>query len=107
MLCFRTYVHNAPFVMLHMQVVPLKKAPYRYNLDVNASGGRLKVGYVSSDYGNHPTSHLMQSVPFSHNRSMFEIYCYALSPSDNTSFRKKIEAEADYFVDLSKVCVRA
>lgn len=42
--------------------------------------GVLKIGYVSSDFGNHPTSHLMQSVPKMHNRKNVEIYCYALSP---------------------------
>lgn len=70
---------------------------------MSASGGRLRIGYLSSDFCNHPTSHLMQSVPGLHDRAFVEVFCYALTPSDNTSFRKKIEAEADHFVDLSKV----
>ena len=37
------------------------------------SGGRLRIGYVSSDFCNHPTSHLMQSVPGFHNRSKVEV----------------------------------
>lgn len=32
-------------------------------------GERLKIGYVSSDFGNHPLSHLMASVFGSHDRS--------------------------------------
>ena len=39
-------------------------------------GQRLKIGYVSSDFGNHPTSHLMQSIPGLHNRDQVEIFCY-------------------------------
>ena len=31
-------------------------------------GQRLKIGYVSSDFGNHPTSHLMQSIPGFHDK---------------------------------------
>ena len=62
---------------------------------------RLKIGYVSSDFGNHPTSHLMQSVPGMHDRDLVEIYCYALSSDDGTTFRAKIESECDQFVDLS------
>lgn len=66
-------------------------------------GCRLRVGYVSSDFGNHPTSHLMQSVPGFHDRSAVEVFCYALSPDDGTSFRAKIATEAEHFVDLSQV----
>ena len=58
---------------------------------------------MSSDFCNHPTSHLMQSVPGFHRRNMVEIFCYSLSPDDNTSFRRKISEEAEHFVDLSKV----
>lgn len=32
-----------------------------------------RVGYVSSDLGNHPLSHLMQSVFGMHDRSRFEV----------------------------------
>ena len=32
--------------------------------------------YVSSDFGNHPTSHLMQSIPGMHDRSRVEVGCF-------------------------------
>ena len=38
---------------------------------------RLKIGYVSSDFNNHPLSYLMQSVFGMHDESKFEVYCYA------------------------------
>jgi len=41
--------------------------------DLIASGGRLRIGYVSSDFGNHPTSHLMQSIPGLHTRQNVEV----------------------------------
>lgn len=52
--------------------------------------GRLRIGYVSSDFGNHPTSHLMQSIPGMHDRTKVEIFCYALSADDGTTFRSKV-----------------
>ncbi|VVC99805.1 unnamed protein product [Leptidea sinapis] len=64
---------------------------------------RLRVGYVSSDFGNHPTSHLMQSVPGLHNRMKFEIFCYALNPSDDSTFRSKINNDSEHFEDLSLI----
>uniref|UniRef100_A0A8D0CHR6 UDP-N-acetylglucosamine--peptide N-acetylglucosaminyltransferase 110 kDa subunit n=1 Tax=Scleropages formosus TaxID=113540 RepID=A0A8D0CHR6_SCLFO len=81
----------------------LHKPPYEHPKDLKASGGRLRVGYVSSDFGNHPTSHLMQSIPGMHNSEKFEIFCYALSPDDGTNFRVKVMAEANHFTDLSQI----
>jgi protein O-GlcNAc transferase len=34
---------------------------------------RIRIGYVSSDFCNHPTSHLMQSIPGLHNKNKFEV----------------------------------
>lgn len=79
----------------------LHKQPYDFSHFKTERPKRLRIGYVSSDFGNHPTSHLMQSVPGMHNRSHVEIFCYALSSNDGTKFRAKIEREADHFIDLS------
>lgn len=51
----------------------LKKQPYVHPKDLKSSDGRLRIGYVSSDFGNHPTSHLMQSIPGFHDRSNVEV----------------------------------
>merc|ERR1711871_1436074 len=64
---------------------------------------RLRVGYVSSDFGNHPLSHLMQSVFGLHNRDRFEVTCYALTPSDKSRWRGRIETEVEYFKDISQL----
>ncbi|KAG5191098.1 putative UDP-N-acetylglucosamine-peptide N-acetylglucosaminyltransferase [Tribonema minus] len=64
-------------------------------------GGRLRVGYVSSDLGNHPLSHLMQSVFGMHDKSRFQVTCYALSANDNSVWRQKIEAEVEQMRDIS------
>lgn len=53
----------------------LGHAPFVYpdRLSIKSGGQRLKIGYVSSDFGNHPTSHLMQSIPGMHDRSRVEV----------------------------------
>lgn len=84
------------------KVSVLHKPPYSHPNFIRP-GHRLKIGYVSSDFGNHPTSHLMQSIPGLHNRSKVEIFCYALSPNDGTNFRQKLVKEAEHFVDLSEI----
>lgn len=47
----------------------------------------------------------MQSIPGLHDKAKIEVFCYALSPDDGTTFRAKIAREAEHFVDLSQVKV--
>lgn len=56
---------------------------YKYQTTLS-SNGRIRVGYVSSDFGDHPTSQLMQSIPKFHNRKTIEVFCYSLTPNDNS-----------------------
>lgn len=60
-------------LLLLPQINALHKPAYEHPKDLKASGGRLRIGYVSSDFGNHPTSHLMQSIPGMHNSEKFEV----------------------------------
>ena len=48
-------------------------------------------------------SRLMQSIPGLHDKTKVEVFCYALSPDDGTTFCAKIAREAEHFVDLSRV----
>lgn len=61
----------------------------------------LRVGYVSSDFNNHPLAHLMQSVFGLHDRARVKAYCYATTVSDGSEHRKQIEREAPVFHDAS------
>ncbi|KAF2137156.1 glycosyltransferase family 41 protein [Aplosporella prunicola CBS 121167] len=59
----------------------------------------LKVGYVSSDFNNHPLAHLMQSVFGLHDGKKVKAYCYATTHSDGSIHRHQIEREAPVFHD--------
>ncbi|GAA5914406.1 hypothetical protein JCM6882_008223 [Rhodosporidiobolus microsporus] len=63
--------------------------------------GKINVGYVSSDLGNHPLSHLMQSVFGYHDLEHYNVFVYATSPSDKSPYRLKIESESQHFFDVS------
>lgn len=73
--------------------------PYPYPLPPPPSP-QIRIGYVSSDFNNHPLAHLMQSVFGLHDRSRFKVYCYSLSSSDNSPYRHKIQSESDVFLDV-------
>jgi hypothetical protein len=61
----------------------------------------LNVGYVSSDFNNHPLAHLMQSVFGFHDQSRVRAFCYATTASDKSIHRQQIEREAPVFRDVS------
>jgi len=61
----------------------------------------LRVGYVSSDFNNHPLAHLMQSIFGLHNPEKVRAYCYATTASDGSIHRQQIEREAPVFYDAS------
>eukprot|EP00667_Euglena_gracilis_P009564 EG_transcript_9717 len=66
---------------------------------------RLRVGYMSSDFGNHPLSQLMQHYFGLHDRKRVEVFGYALSPRDGTPARDLIEAGIEHFHDVSRLSV--
>ncbi|KAG7147611.1 UDP-N-acetylglucosamine--peptide N-acetylglucosaminyltransferase like protein [Verticillium longisporum] len=62
---------------------------------------QLNVGYVSSDFNNHPLAHLMQSVFGFHEKTKVKALCYATTASDGSVHRLQIEREAPVFRDAS------
>jgi protein O-GlcNAc transferase len=61
---------------------------------------KITVGYLSNNFKNHPTAHLIQGMFPHHNRNDFDVFCYSYGEDDNSSYRKKIKTECDRFVDL-------
>ncbi|KAJ2156899.1 hypothetical protein GGF46_004875 [Coemansia sp. RSA 552] len=88
-LSFTTLGGGAPWLPAHVYPPPPPPAPH------------IRIGYVSSDFNNHPLSHLMQSVFGMHDRTRFHVYCYATTPPDGSEHRQKIEREADVFLNCS------
>lgn len=96
----RKYAQHCSVVASRYALSPFK---HPQPIPIKNEGGcqRLRVGYVSSDFGNHPLSHLMGSVFGMHNRENVEVFCYALSPNDGTEWRQRTQSEAEHFVDVS------
>ncbi len=63
---------------------------------------RIRIGYFSSDFGNHPVSHLLAGMLERHDRSRFEVFAFSLSPS-NDAWEARIRNAVDRFVDVSNL----
>jgi protein O-GlcNAc transferase len=64
-------------------------------------GGRLRLGYLSSDFRDNALAHLTRRLYGLHDRGRFEVFCYSLGPDDGSEYRRGIAADCDVFVDLA------
>ena len=64
-------------------------------------GGRLRLGYVSSDFRMHATASLLAEVWERHDRTRIETFAYSIGPPERSSLRDRIEGAFDCFVDVS------
>jgi len=61
---------------------------------------RVRVGFVSYDFRQHPVSQLVVELLEGLSREQFEVLLYSTGPDDATPLRRRVEAAADHFVDL-------
>jgi predicted O-linked N-acetylglucosamine transferase (SPINDLY family) len=69
-----------------------------------ARQGRIRLGYLSSDFCRHAVSHLMAEVLERHDRTAFDVIGYCSSPEDGSPMRARVTAAMDRHVvirDLS------
>ena len=74
----------------------LRRPPPAPRLD-----GRIRVGYLSSDFREHAIAYLLAGVLAAHDRGRFDIRAYSIGPDDDGPTRRRIVASVERFVDLS------
>jgi protein O-GlcNAc transferase len=103
----------APFVLIGMSddaALHLKCAR-RWLADKGASGqawrdpvvgahDRLRIAYVSSDFGDHPVGHQLAALLEHHDRTQFEIHGVSLGGNDGSTVRDRLVAACDEFHDI-------
>ncbi len=61
---------------------------------------KIRIAYVSPDLQEHPVAHLMAGVFENHDKSKFETFALSLGSPDNSSFRQRLVASFDHFIDI-------
>lgn len=61
---------------------------------------RLRIGYISPDFREHPVGHLFAGVMENHDRQRFEIHAFSLGIDDGSSLRKRFVAAAEHFIEV-------
>jgi protein O-GlcNAc transferase len=61
---------------------------------------RLRIGYLSADFRQHPLTSLAAELMELHDRQGFEIFGYSYGPNDKSAERKRWESAFDHFRDI-------
>lgn len=66
----------------------------------NTPSGRLRIGYLSSDFHAHATSWLLLGVLEAHDRDRYEIHAYSYGPDDGSPTRQRVKAACECFHEV-------
>ena len=61
---------------------------------------RLRIGYLSADYCQHPVALLLAEMIEGHDRARFEVLGFSTGPDDGSAIRGRMAKAFDQFVDL-------
>jgi protein O-GlcNAc transferase len=61
---------------------------------------RIRLGYLSGDFHQHATAHLMAELFERHDRGRFEVSAYSYGPDDFSPMRARLVGAFDRFVDM-------
>jgi predicted O-linked N-acetylglucosamine transferase (SPINDLY family) len=65
---------------------------------------RIRVGYFSADFRDHPVSRLLAQSIEAHDRSKFEVTAFSFGPGGHDGMRARLEKSFDRFIDI---CTRS
>lgn len=69
-------------------------------IPARAKDRKIRIGYYSADFRNHPTAHLIAELIEVHDRERFEWFAFSVSPPVQDSVRERLVAAFDHFLDV-------
>lgn len=62
--------------------------------------GRIRLGYLSGDFHDHPMAYMFAPLFETHDRGRFETFAFSYGPDDRGPMRSRLRAAFDHFCDL-------
>lgn len=71
-------------------------------------GRRLRVGYLSSDFRDHPVAYLLSEVLLAHDRTRVEVFLYSQgAAAADDEWRHALASRVEHFIDITRLDDRA
>ena len=93
---------------LHLQCAQLfTQHRFAGSLDASWKGKRykhnkLRVGYVSPDFREHPVGHLLAGIIECHDKTRLETFAISLGIDDGSTLRRRFKLAFDHFIDCKE-----
>ena len=68
--------------------------------------GIIRIGYLSADFHDHATAHLMRGVFQAHDQDRFRVTAYSYGPDDGSQYRADIRKACHDFIDVTGISDR-
>lgn len=69
--------------------------------------GKIRLGYFTADFHDHPMLYLMAGMFREHDRSRFEIFVYSYGPKHVSKMREKVLPYIDHFFEIGDMSDRS
>ncbi|MCM8595889.1 tetratricopeptide repeat protein [Accumulibacter sp.] len=86
-------------------VLDAPRVPAECARSVEDAPRRLRIGYLSGDYRNHPVGLIIPQVIELHDRSRVEVFGFSTGADDRSEIRERLRLAFDHFVDLAECSV--
>lgn len=88
-------------VMTHKKVQRFSQYQQTFDLQQRRRDKKcLRIAYISTDFNDHATSHLIHDLFALHNRAQFDVFAYSIGKDDESDYRQKIVQSCDVFTDV-------
>src|SRR5579871_225763 len=68
--------------------------------DRSSSPRKIRLGYLSADFRDHPVAYAIAETIERHDRTRFEVLGYSYGPDDRSALRRRFDTAFDRFIDL-------
>lgn len=86
----------------HRDPLPMSEMP-RLAPAAGYAHERLRIGYLSSNFGRHPVSYLTAELYELHDRRRVEVFGFCGSPEDGSEIRRRVSAAMDHFIRIGEL----
>jgi len=73
---------------------------FDFDKENRSSFFKIRIGYVSSDFADHPLAHLLNSLFKLHDRADFQVIGFSLRQDDKSAWRQNIKQSCDEFYQM-------
>jgi len=73
------------------------------NIDTHPKHNKIRIGYFSADFREHPVALLTAELFEIHDRSQFEVHAFSYGPNSQDRMNLRIKAGVDHFHDVHKM----